>query len=64
MKLAVNLWTVYGWNLPELVSAEVLRELARMGSQGVELVIDDDKNSVETVLVRHTLYFALGCAIL
>jgi sugar phosphate isomerase/epimerase len=52
MKLAVNLWTVYGWNLPEPVSADVLRALARMGSQGVELVIDDGANSAETLLNR------------
>jgi L-ribulose-5-phosphate 3-epimerase len=59
MKLAVNLWTVYGWNLPELVSGEVLRELARMGSQGVELVIDDGANSAETLLDRHQELSAL-----
>ena len=59
MKLAVNLWTVYGWNLPEPVSAEVLRALAHMGSQGVELVIDDGANSVETLLSRRQELSAL-----
>ena len=59
MKLAVNLWTVYGWNLPEPVSVEVLRELARLGSQGVELVIDDGENSAETLLDRHQELSAL-----
>ena len=52
MKLAVNLWTVYGWNLPEPVSVDVLRALARMGSEGVELVIDDGANSAEALLNR------------
>ena len=59
MKLAVNLWTVYGWNLPEPVSADVLRALARMGSQGVELVIDDGANSAETLLNRRQELSAL-----
>src|SRR3954453_17256751 len=59
MKLAVNLWTVYGWNLPEPVSADVLRALAHMGSQGVELVIDDGANSVEILLNRRQELSAL-----
>jgi sugar phosphate isomerase/epimerase len=59
MKLAVNLWTVYGWNLPEPVSADVLRALARMGSQGVELVIDDGANSAEILLNRRQELSAL-----
>ena len=59
MKLAVNLWTVYGWDLAEPVSAEVLRALARMGSQGVELVIDDGANSAETLLSRRQELSAL-----
>jgi L-ribulose-5-phosphate 3-epimerase len=59
MKLAVNLWTVYGWNLPEPVSAEVLRALAHMGSQGVELVIDDSANAAEALLNRHPELSAL-----
>jgi L-ribulose-5-phosphate 3-epimerase len=59
MKLAVNLWTVYGWNLPEPVSADVLRALARMGSQGVELVIDEGANSAEALLSRRQELSAL-----
>jgi L-ribulose-5-phosphate 3-epimerase len=59
MKLAVNLWTVYGWNLPEPVSVEVLQALAHMGSQGVELVIDESANSAETLLSRHQELSAL-----
>lgn len=59
MKLAVNLWTVYGWDLPAPVSAEVLRALARMGSQGVELVIDDGANSAEALIARRQELAAL-----
>jgi hexulose-6-phosphate isomerase len=50
MKLAVSLWTVYGWSLPELVSDEVLRSLAELGSQGIELVFDDGPNSADALL--------------
>lgn len=59
MKLAVNLWTVYGWDVSEPVSADVLRALARMGSQGVELVIDESANSAETLLNRRQELSAL-----
>src|SRR5215471_7016227 len=59
MKLAVNLWTVYGWNLPEPVSADVLRALACLGSEGVELVIDDGANSAEILLNRRQELSAL-----
>lgn len=59
MKRAVNLWTVYGWDVPEPVSVEVLRELARMGSQGVELVIDEAANSAEALLNRREELSAL-----
>lgn len=52
MKLGVNLWTVYGWDLPEMVSADVLGALAAMGSQGVELIIDEHHNTPESLLRR------------
>ena len=52
MKLAVNLWTVYGWDLPEMVSTDVLRALAQMGASGVELIVDDQFNSPEALLAR------------
>jgi L-ribulose-5-phosphate 3-epimerase len=53
MKLGVNLWTVYGWRLAGAIDEEVLRALAAMGSQGVELVIDDQHNTADSLLARH-----------
>jgi len=50
MKLGVNLWTIYGWDLPELVSADVLLAIGEMGAQGVELIIDEQANSGEQLL--------------
>jgi hexulose-6-phosphate isomerase len=52
MKLGVNLWTVYGWDLPEMVSADVLGALAEMGCEGVELIIDERQNTPESLLNR------------
>ena len=52
MKLGVNLWTIYGWNLPELVSPDVLRAIGAMGAQGVELVLDEKGNSAEQLLAH------------
>ena len=45
MKVGMNLWTVYGWQLPERVSERVLAALAEMGVEAVELVVDDGHNS-------------------
>ncbi len=59
MKLGVNLWTVYGWDLPEGVSAEVLKALAEMGCQGIELVVDENYNSPEELLRRRQELSAL-----
>jgi sugar phosphate isomerase/epimerase len=63
MKLAVNLWTIYGWNLPEPVSAEVLRALAQMGSQGVELVVDEGPNAPGALVSRRQELSALLTAL-
>lgn len=52
MKLGVNLWTVYGWSLDEAVSDEVLQSLIQRGSQAIELVLDEGKNSEERLLQR------------
>lgn len=52
MKLGVNLWTVYGWNPPETVSDEAIRALAELGSHGVELVLDEGHNTLESLLGR------------
>ena len=67
MKLGVNLWTVYGWEIGEAANADVLRELADMGSAAVELVVDEQANSAEALLNRydelHDLQETLGIAI-
>jgi L-ribulose-5-phosphate 3-epimerase len=55
MKLGVNLWTVYGWEPPEIVSRDVLQALAAMGSQGVELVMDEAHHTPEALLKRGEL---------
>jgi L-ribulose-5-phosphate 3-epimerase len=50
MKIGMNLWTIYGWSLPELVSPEVLASIGKMGLTGVELVLDEAENSVDRLL--------------
>jgi sugar phosphate isomerase/epimerase len=52
MKVGVNLWTVYGWDPPETVSKKVIKSLAEMGSQAVELVVDESYNTPEILLAR------------
>ena len=59
MKLGVNLWTVYGWDPPETVSGDVILALAEMGSQGVELVLDENHNTPELLLDRREELSAL-----
>ena len=53
MKLGMNLWTVYGWQLPERVNDDVLRAVAGLGVNGIELIVDEDRNSVEELLSSH-----------
>jgi len=50
MKLGINLWTVYGWNLPGLVDEDVIRAIGAVGAQGVELVLDEEGNSLQQLL--------------
>jgi L-ribulose-5-phosphate 3-epimerase len=50
MRIGINLWTIYGWSLPELVSADVLRAIGALGATGVELVLDDRSNSADELL--------------
>jgi L-ribulose-5-phosphate 3-epimerase len=50
MRIGMNLWTIYGWTLPERVSPDVLRAIGAMGVPGVELVVDDQANSAEALL--------------
>ena len=52
MKLGMNLWTIYGWNLPELVSPDVIRAIGAIGAQGVELVLDEGANATEQILAQ------------
>src|SRR5437879_1475662 len=61
MKVGMNLWTIYGWSLPELVSPEVLRAIGAMGVRGVELVLDEDANSADHLLSqRQAIQAILG----
>ncbi|MGQ9501659.1 MAG: sugar phosphate isomerase/epimerase family protein [Anaerolineae bacterium] len=55
MKLGVNLWTVYGWEPAETVNEAVLQALAAMGSQGIELVVDEAHHTAEILLGRNAL---------
>jgi L-ribulose-5-phosphate 3-epimerase len=43
----MNLWTVYGWNSPGLVGADVIRAIGAMGAQGVELILDEEESSLQ-----------------
>lgn len=52
MKLGVNLWTVFGWRPREEVSREVLTAIAAMGSEAVELTLDEDLHSYEALIAR------------
>jgi sugar phosphate isomerase/epimerase len=52
LTIGVNLWTVYGWTLPEPVSASVIRRIGEMGASGVELVLDQSHNRAEDLLAR------------
>lgn len=52
MKIGMNLWTIYGWELPELPSEQVLAAIAAMDVEAVELVVDESLNSVEELLTR------------
>lgn len=54
MKLGVNLWTVYGWELSEAVDTDVIRALADMGSAAVELVVDEYANTPDALVKRHS----------
>jgi hexulose-6-phosphate isomerase len=50
MKIGMNLWTVYGWQMPEHIDAHVAGALAAMGIDGIELVVDEGANSVDRLL--------------
>ena len=50
MKIGMNLWTVYGWSMPERLGDYVAHGLAAMGIDAVELVVDEGANSTEALL--------------
>jgi hexulose-6-phosphate isomerase len=52
MKIGMNLWTVYGWQMPEHISGHVAGSLAAMGVDGIELVVDEGANSVDMLLAH------------
>jgi L-ribulose-5-phosphate 3-epimerase len=52
MKIGMNLWTVYGWQMPEHISSHVAGALAAMGVDGIELTVDEGANSVEHLLAH------------
>ncbi len=52
MQLGMNLWTVYGWRLPARPDEQVLAALAEMGVRAIELVVDEEANSVENLLAQ------------
>lgn len=52
MKIGMNLWTIYGWELPEQLSEQVLAAIAAMEVEAVELVVDESLNGVEDLLTR------------
>jgi L-ribulose-5-phosphate 3-epimerase len=54
MKIGMNLWTVYGWEPSELVSDRVLGAIADLGVDGVELVVDEARNSAEALLAHQS----------
>jgi L-ribulose-5-phosphate 3-epimerase len=52
MKIGMNPWTVYGWQMPEHISGHVAGSLAAMGVDGIELVVDEGANSVDMLLAH------------
>ena len=51
-QIGVNLWTIYGWSLLETVSSPILKKLADMGNQCVELILDENFNTEEILLTQ------------
>jgi len=49
-KIGINLWTIYGWSPQETISPQMLEKINNMGSQFVELVLDEDFNTEESLL--------------
>jgi L-ribulose-5-phosphate 3-epimerase len=52
MQIGMNLWTVYGWRLQARPDERVLAALAEMGVRAIELVVDEEANSVENLLTH------------
>jgi L-ribulose-5-phosphate 3-epimerase len=52
MNIGVNLWTVYGWQLPGRVDESVCGALSELGVDAIELVVDEGANSVQELLAH------------
>ena len=58
MKIGVNLWTAFNWVPARAVEAEDIKRFASMGYQGVELVVDEAQNTVESLTSRRDAILA------
>ena len=47
VRLAVNLWTIYGWMPGVPLSEGVLNELQKLGADGIELIMDEHHFAVD-----------------
>ncbi|CAN5857737.1 hypothetical protein BH10CHL1_BH10CHL1_31720 [soil metagenome] len=59
MQIGMNLWTVYGWQLPARPDERVLGALAEMGVRAIEIVVDEGANSAENLLAHQAEIQAL-----
>jgi hexulose-6-phosphate isomerase len=52
MTIGVNLWTIYGWNLPERPGERVFSAIADLDVHAVELIVDEGPNSADELVAR------------
>lgn len=52
MKLGINPWTVYGWELPETIGNKLIHSLSEIGCEGLELVLDEGNNTSEILIAE------------
>jgi len=50
VRLAVNLWTIYGWTPGVPLSEGVLSKLQKFGTEGIELIMDEHHFGVDRLL--------------
>jgi len=50
MKIAVNLWTIYGWKPEDTLSEDVLNKLKIFGAEGIELIMDEHHFAMDKLL--------------